>query len=66
MSRTAERANLDAPTRFILIEGDADRHEEAIDSLGERMTKILWVLIGILVTTTSMSIGLVLNILVKP
>jgi len=66
MSRTAERASLDAPTRFILIEGDADRHEEAINSLGERMTKILWVLIGVLVTTTSMSIALVLNILVKP
>jgi len=62
MSRTAERASLDPPTRFILIEGDADRHEVEIKELSERLTKILWVLIGILVTTTSTSIALVINL----
>lgn len=62
MSRTAERATLEDKTRFILIEGDADRHEAEIKELSERLTKILWVLIGILVTTTSTSIALVINL----
>lgn len=64
MSRTAERSALDTPTRFLLAERDLDDHESDISALDERLGKILWALIGILISTSTAAVLLGLNLVV--
>lgn len=65
-SRTSERHGLDVPTRFLLAERDLDEHEEEIDAIRAANSKILWALVGILISTTTASILLALNLAVGP
>lgn len=64
MSRTAERAQLDHPTRFLLAEKDLDDHAADISALDERLGKILWALVGILISTSTAAVLLALNLVV--
>ena len=64
MARTPDRKGLDYDFRFMLTEGDLDRFEETIKDLTERMSRILWALLGILVSTTTASVLLALNLAV--
>jgi hypothetical protein len=65
VSRTAERAQLDAPTRFLLAEKDLDDHAADIGALDERLGKILWALVGILISTSTAAVLLALNLVVN-
>lgn len=64
MSRTAERAGMDHPTRLYLVEKDADDHEERLDAFDARLGKILWALVGVLISTATSAILLALNLAV--
>lgn len=65
MSRTTDRQNLDHPARFMFIEGDMDRLEGALTELNERVSKVLWALLGILMSTTTAAVMLALNLATK-
>lgn len=64
MARTPDRKGLDYDFRFMLAEGDLDRVDKTIEELTERMSRILWALLGILVSTTTASVLLALNLAV--
>ncbi len=64
MSRTAERSALDPATRFLLAEKDLDDHDVDIVGLNGRLDKILWALVGILISTSTAAVLLALNLVV--
>ena len=65
VSRQTERKDMEVPTHLILIDKDLDDHEFDITELSSRLDKIMWALIGILISTTTASILLALNLVVK-
>lgn len=65
MGRTEERRGLEAEVRFLLAERDLDDHATDIHDLGERLGKILWALVGILISTSTAAILLAMNLLVN-
>ena len=65
VSRQTERKDMEVPTHLILIDKDLDDQEFDITELSSRLDKILWALIGILISTTTASILLALNLVVK-
>lgn len=65
MSRQTERKDMEVPTHLILIDKDLDDHEFDITELSSRLDKIMWALIGILISTTTAAILLALNLVVK-
>lgn len=65
VSRQTERKDMDVPTHLILIDKDLDDQEFDITELSSRLDKIMWALIGILISTTTASILLALNLVVK-
>jgi len=65
MTRTGERSSLDQGTRFLLAERDLDDHERDISALDERLGKMLWTLVGILISTSTAAILLALNLVVN-
>lgn len=62
--RTAERKDMPADTRLLLAELDLDDHDSAIAELKATNGRILWALIGILISTTTAAIMLALNLAV--
>lgn len=64
MSRTSERVGLDPNTRFLLAEKDLDDHTDDLSALDERLGKILWALVGILISTSTAAVLLALNLVV--
>lgn len=65
VSRQTERKDMEVPTHLILIDKDLDDQEFDITELSSRFDKIMWALIGILISTTTASILLALNLVVK-
>ncbi len=65
VSRQTERKDMEVPTHLILIDKDLDDHEFDITELSSRLDKIMWALIGILISTTTAAILLALNLVVK-
>ena len=65
MGRTAERHNLEPVVRLQLIEKDADQLESGLAAITERLSKILWAVVGLLITVTTSSIFLALNLVVN-
>jgi len=49
----------------MFIEGDMDRLEGALTELNERVSKVLWALLGILMSTTTAAVMLALNLATK-
>lgn len=71
MSRTAERKNDSVELRLVQLETDADKGEErfnelrvTLDKMDERQSRMLWVMIGILVTTTGGALLIAANLVV--
>ena len=62
VSRQTERKDMEVPTHLILIDKDLDDQEFDITELSSRLDKIMWALIGILISTTTASILLALNL----
>ena len=65
VSRQTERKDMEVPAHLILIDKDLDDHEFDITELSSRLDKIMWALIGILISTTTAAILLALNLVVK-
>lgn len=65
VSRQTERKDMEVPTHLILIDKDLDDQEFDITELHIRLDKIMWALIGILISTTTAAILLALNLVVK-
>lgn len=65
MSRQAERQALAVDTRLLLAERDLDDHEAELRTFDDRLGKMLGILIGILVSTTTAAVLLALNLLVS-
>jgi hypothetical protein len=64
MARTAERRSEDVPTRLLLLEGDADRTDTQLTEMNDRIGKMLWAMVGILISTTTAAVLLALNLAV--
>lgn len=64
VARTADRHDLADVVRIRLLEKDADVVEAELVALDERLGKILWALVGILISTTTASVLLALNLAV--
>lgn len=64
-ARSEARARFDHETRLSLVEQDADELETGIAAVAERLSKILWALVGLLITVTTSSIFLALNLVVN-
>ena len=62
MSRNETRAKFDLDTRLSLLEGDVDELHLAITSMTGRLDRILWVLVGLLVSVCTACILLVINV----
>jgi hypothetical protein len=65
VSRQSERQVLNVDTRLLLAERDLDEHENELRTFDDRLGKMLGILIGILVSTTTAAVLLALNILVS-
>lgn len=63
-ARTISRAGWELPVRVGLLEADADEHDNVLDQMNERIGKMLWAMVGILVSTTTAAILLALNLAV--
>ena len=68
MGRTTDRQSFNDPLqRVVLLESDADRHEQLISeltaSVDRRLGKISTTLIGILITLIAALISLALNLI---
>lgn len=65
MGRSADRRGETAEVRILLLEGDADLTDKTMSTLNDRVGKMLWAMVGILISTTTAAIMLVLNLTVK-
>jgi hypothetical protein len=64
MPRTAERRGEEIPVRLMLLEGDADRVDTQMTEMNDRIGKMLWAMVGILISTTTAAVLLALNLAV--
>lgn len=75
MSRVAERADYPDPVRLRLLEGDLDEQDTALDRFAGRLealdarwdtrfSKVLWAMIGVLISFTTASVLLAANLVV--
>jgi hypothetical protein len=73
MSRQEARKDFDERTRLRLIEGDLDHVDEAfdrfarkfekqLDDTNDRLGKIMWALVGLLISVTTASILIAINL----
>lgn len=63
-ARTVARSTWEIPVRVGLLEADADEHDNVLEQMNERIGKMLWAMIGILVSTTTAAVLLALNLAV--
>lgn len=64
MGRVADRSDFEMPVRLRLVEGDLDKTDENLAQMNDRIGKMLWAMVGILVSTTTAAILLALNLVV--
>ena len=62
MSRVEARKDFDERTRLRLVEGDLDTIDTELHVTNDRLNKILWALVGLLISVTTASILLAINI----
>lgn len=62
LSRTEERKGFTTPARLTLLEGDLDSNDSELTAVNEKLARILWAMIGILISTSTASILLALNL----
>lgn len=59
------RDRFDVPTRLALLEGDADRTDDAMEHLKEEMKAQTRILMGVLVAVATSAVMLAINIVVQ-
>lgn len=62
MTRATARAGFTDKVRLRLVEDDLDDHEMLVQQIGERLSKILWAVVGVLISVTTSAILLALNL----
>lgn len=62
MSRVENRKSFDSGTRLSLVEGDLDQFDNELHTTNERLSKILWALVGLLISVTTACVLLAINI----
>lgn len=62
MSRAAARAGFTDKVRLRLLEDDADEHESTMAQVNDRLSKILWAVVGVLISVTTSAILLAINL----
>lgn len=62
MSRVEARRDFDDGTRLRLVEGDLDKMDAELVEIRKVLNKILWAVVGLLISVTTASILLVLNL----
>jgi hypothetical protein len=66
VGRSEEREGFDVPVRLRLMEGDVDRLEKSLvdgmTSVDQRLGKIMWALVGLLISVCTTCIVLVLTL----
>lgn len=65
MSRSGDRKDHPVDLRLVLLENDSDDFEKEISALESRINKMLWTMVGILVSTTTAAILLSVNLVVN-
>jgi len=56
---------IDMPTRLVLAEHEIEEHGKDISALQAQLSKVLWALVGILISTSTAAILLALNLVVS-
>lgn len=64
-ARSQARSQFEQSVRLQLVEGDIDELEHGVQVVAERLSKILWTLVGLLITISTSSIFLALNLVVN-
>lgn len=63
MARQESRASFDQPTRLRLLEGDMDSNDEVVKEINNRLARNNQLLVGILISVTTASILMLINVL---
>ena len=61
MGRAQERAGFDMTVRMSLTEGDLDRMDAVLGELHDRMGKVLWAMIGLLISVATTCIVILIT-----
>ncbi len=64
-SRHDRRMGLPDPVRLSHVEDDLDTMDGGLDGLNEKLGKIMWAMVGLLISVTTASVLLVLNLAVN-
>lgn len=64
MPRTESRTGFDLPGRVRLLEGDMDKNDEVVSEINQRLARNNQLLVGILISVTTASLLMLVNILV--
>lgn len=62
--RSERRKGLPQTTRITLVEDDLDTIDDGMNGLNEKLGKIMWAMVGMLISISTASVLLVLNLLV--
>lgn len=66
MSRNVARSEFSDHDRIRLVEGDLDRFDDELGITNDKLSKILWVLVGMLISLSTACVLLVVNLTVTP
>lgn len=61
-SRVESRSRFDEATRISLVEGDLDTFDDRLGETNQKLDKILWALVGLLISVTTACILLVIQV----
>lgn len=61
MGRVADRASFDSDVRMSLAEGDLDRMDAVLGELNDRMGKVLWAMVGLLISVATTCIVILIT-----
>lgn len=62
MGRATDRTGFSDVVRLRLLEDDVDGFEDAMRGVNERLSKILWAIVGVLISVSTSAILLALNL----
>lgn len=61
-NRVESRSRFDEATRISLVEGDLDTFDDRLGETNQKLDKILWALVGLLISVTTACILLVIQV----
>lgn len=65
MGRTADRRDQSSEVRIVWLEADADDFESDLSLLDSRISRILWTMVGLLVSIATAATLLALNLVTR-